>query len=227
MNDFLRLFETRRMPLIMSLPRNDASLCALAFDAGADAVKVHMNLSHKASGNGFGSLEDESDNLLKILRAARGPVGLVPGADPVLISRDAPSAQEMGFSFFSFYAHHLPASALGMKPALMAACSADYTAEEIRIMPDFGAQILEASVIPHTEYGQRLTMRDLLRYRLIAQASPVPVVVPTQRAILPEDVPYLAQTGIRALMIGAIVTGNDAESIRKAIVQYRCAIDAL
>ena len=53
------------------------------------------------------------------------------------------------------------------------------------------------------------------------------MVVPTQRLIRPEQVRALAQTGVRGLMIGAVVTGRTEDSIRKAVHAFRNAIDRM
>ena len=94
-------------------------------------------------------------------------------------------------------------------------------------METLGAGVVEASIMPGTEYGQPLCMRDLLRYRTLVQATKLPVVVPTQRLIRPSEVAALAQTGVRGLMIGAVVTGRTEESIRRAVHEFRNAIDRM
>ena len=60
MNEFLKLFEKNRPVLIMSLPDNDPALCRAAFEEGADVVKVHINVEHRASGTHFGRLAQEA-----------------------------------------------------------------------------------------------------------------------------------------------------------------------
>ena len=45
--------------------------------------------------------------------------------------------------------------------------------------------------------------------------------------LIPERLPYLAETGIRGIMIGAIVTGKDETGIVKAVRAFRSAIDQL
>jgi hypothetical protein len=54
-------------------------------------------------------------------------------------------------------------------------------------------------------------------------------MVPTQKNIRPEDVKYLYRTGCKALMIGAIVLGQDPtpEKLREITAAYRTAVDAL
>ena len=81
-------------------------------------------------------------------------------------------------------------------------------------------------MLPET-YGQRLTAKELLEYAAIAEASNLPVVVPTQRAILPCEVSQLSQIGVSGIMIGAVVTGKEMETIKKSVLEFRNAIDKL
>jgi hypothetical protein len=41
--------QEKKLVLIASLPRNDAELARAVRDAGADAVKIHMNVHHHAT----------------------------------------------------------------------------------------------------------------------------------------------------------------------------------
>ena len=47
------------MELIVSLPSNDPAMAQAATGAGADAVKLHMNVTHDASGTRFGSFAED------------------------------------------------------------------------------------------------------------------------------------------------------------------------
>ena len=223
--DYLPLFSGKKLVLIMSLPKNDPDLCRAAFDAGADAVKVHVNVTHRASGTAFGSLSEERPALEAMLRKRTGPMGLMLGGSLEQVALDATAARGLPFSFHSVYAHHMPAFALGGGVPLMAACDGAYSLEEIRRMPALGCDVLEASVISGGEYGQMLSMRDLLRYGVLAEAVSVPVVVPTQRAVRPDEVGALIRTGVKGLMIGAVVTGTELSSISRAVSAFRKAID--
>ena len=225
MNRFMELFSSSRPVLIMSLPQNDPVLCRAAFEEGADVVKVHINVEHRASGTHFGSLEEERAALEEMLVNARGPMGLVPGASLEAAERDLPQASQLGFDFFSIYAHHMPVTASCTPQAWMMACDGTYAPEEIAAMERLGASVVEASIMPGAEYGQRLTMRDLLRYSAIVHSTSLPVVVPTQRLILPQEARALFSTGVRGLMIGAVVTGRTEESIRRAVSAFRNEID--
>ena len=225
MNDYLSLLSEKKMTLIMSLPRNDARLCEAAFRAGADVVKVHMNVHHHASGTLFGSLDEERPVFEAMLDARKGPMGVVPGAKLEDVLKDAPRAAALPFSFFSVYAHHIPASLTTGSTPLMAACDYSYSLEEAVQLEKNGASVLEASVVPGAEYASPLSMRDLLHYSALAHASSLPVVVPTQRKILPQDVPALLRAGVKGLMIGAVVTGHDEDGILRAIRAFKRAIE--
>ncbi len=227
MNAFLETLQGSKPALIMSMPVNDADLVDEAFRAGADAVKVHVNLRHRASERQFGDVSEYKDVFEKMFRNRRGPLGVVPGNDPAAVSLTVRDTLRYPFDFLSLYAHHAPADVLGLPPARMLACDGGYDMDEVAAFAEAGADVLEASIIPGAEYGQPLQLRDLMRYRVLCQRSGLPVVVPTQRAIRPEDVRALADTGIRGLMIGAIVTGTTRESILQAIAAYRAAIDRL
>ena len=223
--EYLSMLTGKKLTLIMSLPRNNPDWCRAAFEAGADAVKVHINVAHRASGTVFGKLSDERPALEAMLKMRTGPMGLVLGGSLADVGLDALAARELPFSFYSVYAHHIPAWALSSGVPLMAACDGTYSLEEISRMPAMGCNVLEASVISGGEYGQGLSMRDLIRYNAIADAVSVPVVVPTQRAIRPDEVEALIRTGVKGLMIGAIVTGQEEASIARTVAAFRKAID--
>ena len=225
MNDYLKMLGEKKLTLIMSLPHNRPELCRIAFEEGADVVKVHLNVHHHASGTHFGRLAEEQAALEEMLAHRKGPMGVVLGGSLEAVGQDAREVWDMPFSFYSVYAHHIPAWTLGHGAALMAACDSTYSLDEICQMPAMGADILEASVIPGTEYGQLLSMRDLLKYHAIAHSVNVPVVVPTQRAVRPDEVGALIRTGVKALMIGAVVTGKEEKTIGEAVAAFRKAID--
>lgn len=231
---FLTLLQGSRIVLVMSLPGNEPELASAAIDAGADALKVHINLEHRASGLKFGALEDERHNLEKILDLAgkRGlPVGIVPGATPVIDAKEIQEVEDFGFDFVSAYAHHLsPTALLGTatsRPAIMAGLDSTYSAEEIRAMAKSPFEIVEASIIPPEGYGEPLSCRDLLSYQNVVDLTGKPVVVPTQRRIRPEDMPALAAAGVRAIMLGAVVTGRTPENVALQVGAFRRSIDQL
>src|SRR3989304_4413597 len=86
----------RRARRTGTLPRNDAALAKAAASAGADLLKVHLNVHHRASGTRFGSLEDEEDRLDAILKVGV-PTGLVPGEEIMVTREEIPRLRRFAF----------------------------------------------------------------------------------------------------------------------------------
>jgi hypothetical protein len=212
--------------LLVSLPENSPQLARAAADGGADALKVHIHVHHEASGTKFGDLVQERASLEKIL-ALGLPTGVVPGAgDDVASPDEIAELAAMGLDFFDLYARDMPAwlaSFEGMTRAVALQGSADAAA-----LGDFealGFEMIEAAVIPHEGYGHPLSVADLAAYRQIRRATALPIIVPTQRAIKPEEVAVLVGTvGVNAVMIGAIVTGREPDSLRAATQRFAAAL---
>lgn len=216
-----------RPALIASLPRNDPALAEAAVAGGADAIKTHIHVKHRASGTGFGSLAEERASLAAIRRAApKLPVGVCIGDDNSLASRDElREIADLGLDFLDIYAHHHPVWMLeATRLEWMGALGADYVADEWSAVSD-SYDVIEAAVLPHERYGSALTVRDLARYGRIAEEIDVPLVIPTQLAILPEEVPPLIALGVRGLMIGAIVTGKEPAGYEQACRDFRAVLD--
>ena len=55
---FVDLMTDRKFVLVVSLPSNNLGLAKAALEGGADAVKVHCNVWHRASGHTFGTYEE-------------------------------------------------------------------------------------------------------------------------------------------------------------------------
>jgi hypothetical protein len=201
-----------------------------ALDAGADGLKVHIGLEHFASGLSTGSLDDEEDALREICSLG-APVGIVPGVGEGLATREEMvRLAEIGIDFFDLYATDMPAWMLRMADcplSVMVAFSAtcrpwglvEHVAETSR------PAMIEASVATHESYGEPLTAADISEYAEIAARADQPLIVPTQKAVQPDEVAVLRDAGVAALLIGAIVTGAEADSIAEATGRFRAAID--
>lgn len=231
MPDFTSLIRDGALSLVVSLPRNDLDLARAALDAGADAIKVHANVWHRASGNTFGSLEDNRSFLHDLITVAQGrPVGLVPGArDSFITPRELRELEDMGLSFFSAYADDCPPFMLASSLTRMLALHDTCTRADLVGLRDWDLiDVVEASIINGEEYGSPLRVTDLLRYRSIVRTTGKPVLVPTQRAIDPDDVWALRDAGCGAVMIGAVVMrGTGASCVAEATRSFRRAIDSI
>ncbi len=213
--------------LIVSLPENSVELARAAAEGGADALKVHINVRHDASGTRFGSLAEERGRLEEIL-AVGLPTGIVPGVAASLPSReDMSELARMGMDFFDLYVHDMPVWMMRLEGMTRTAAIAhDTPLEAIPAVEKLGFEMLEAAVIPHEGYGAPLSVSDLARYERIRSATALPIIVPTQRAIEPGDVPALVRMGLNAIMIGAIVTGREPGGVRAATEEFASALAA-
>ncbi|MHB9107424.1 MAG: hypothetical protein ACYDCO_10255 [Armatimonadota bacterium] len=213
--------------LIMSLPANDPELARAAARGGADVLKIHIRVHHDASGTHFGTLAEERDRIAAIIDAFDGPVGIVAGATDPATPEEMAGLRELGIDFFDLYLSYMPAwmwQLEGMAKAV--ALEPAYTMHQALALEALGADLIEAAIIPHDGYGQPLTMADLAAYRDLRDTIDLPIIVPTQRAIRPEEATLITrECGIEALMIGAIVTGKTPQSIEEAVRAFKKALE--
>ncbi len=226
------------MELIVSLPKNSREMAQAAADAGADAIKVHMNVEHRASGTYFGPYAEESEAISTIINAVDRPVGLMPGAE----CQNLPTFDELselakcGLTFLDIYAKHMPLWFIDLPLEIIIALdSFAGFVEEPYYTTHFAwpkgsnqnrFKMCEASIVKPEEYGTPFSYQDYRRLRILQEYVDVPLLVPTQKAITPNDAVWLKRTGTGGLMIGSIVTGKTPDSIAKATAAYRKAIDS-
>ena len=218
----------RPMVLIASLPHNDPELAQAALDGGADMIKVHINLSHHASGTRFGTLAEESPAIERIVHIWEGkPVGIVPGAKPELNDRTMAALPGLGIKFVSLYLHHASAGALPPfeKIDRMLALGFEDGPEIAESLDCLPIQACELSILHPDTYGQPLTYHDIARYAAAARRTKLPLVVPTQHRIPPESTADLLNIGVSAVMIGSIVAGDTPNEWLQTTSAFRKAMD--
>lgn len=233
MNQLRNQLLSEPFTLLVSLPRNDVRLAEAALRGGAQGLKVHINVHHFASGTRFGSLTEERDNLaaiLEVARAANASVGIVPGAATpdggVFASPDDFAAlAEMGIDYFDAYPADAPAWSLCQKHLdVMMAAFHGGTIAQMQALEKTGMSLCEASIMHHDSYGQSLNALDVAAYAELCGALASPVIVPSQKKLVPADIPALRAAGVRGILIGAIVTGREAETIESAARAFRTAL---
>ncbi|HET6947732.1 MAG TPA: hypothetical protein VFJ45_07970 [bacterium] len=221
------MIPDRRPLLIVSLPRNDPALARAARDGGADVLKVHVNVRHLASGTLFGSLAEERPRLEQIL-AVGLPTGLVPGEVQMLTKDDIPDIRRLGFAFLDAFIDtiqpHLYEAGIPVVPALPHSSEERYLARARDLPGDW----VEAAVVPPEGYRKPVHDGDFTILRHVGEVTRKHLIVPTQRAVRPADVPrYFEIPQVTALMIGAIVTGTTPVPLARATAAFREEIDRL
>jgi len=230
MSDFMKALDNNKIALVVSLARNDVNLAQAAIEAGADALKVHLNVHHHASGNNFGSFDDESENLKPIIALCKKqgiPIGVVPGTSD-LDMHELKKISNIGFNFISMYDKDMDPQIINFKSInKLMAITYEYDIEWIKIMNEIEVDVLECSIMHPELYGTAFTMRDVLKLKSIRKYTDKPMLLPTQKAIKPEHIKILQEIGINGLMIGAVVTGEVEKTLFESTKKFRDAIDKL
>lgn len=218
-----------RFELWVSLPQNRVDLAQAACAGGAHGLKLHLNIHHRASGTRFGTFQESREILEAIRSSVDVPIGVVAGDEQMASPAELVELGKMGFSFVDVYLRSLPALWLRKPPIpLMAALGHGYDASE----PAYCAStpeisFLEASIVDPAQYGKPLTAADLAGYAYIRQVTQKPLLVPTQKAVLPEEVELLARVSADGILIGAVVTGTEPSELERATRAFRAGVDAL
>ncbi len=225
MNQLFQQLKTNAFTLLISLPANDLDMARAALNGGAHGLKVHVNVEHFASGTRFGSWSQERDKIAQICALARehgASVGIVPGASVGQEQRFASEDEfaemaQIGLDYFDAYPADAPAWTLNQKHLdVMLAAYHGGKWDELQVLETLGMRLCEASLMPHEDYGTVLSARDLATYRALCDAIKTPVIIPSQKALVPRDILLLQQTGARGVLIGAIVCGREVSSIEAA-----------
>ncbi|MFW5889322.1 MAG: hypothetical protein ACOCUD_02970 [Bacillota bacterium] len=212
------------MGLIVSIPENSTEMARAAFEAGADAIKVHANVEHKASGNIFPSVGEQKQLFSEIIEIADGrPVGLVPGDDAEKITKEEIElAEELGFEFLSVYAHHAPVDIIkNSNLTIVIAFNDNYELDQLMNLEGLDIDAVEASLVSKDQYFKPLTYDNILNYNYLRNNTELPIVVPTQKSIKANEIKYLKDIGIEFIMIGAVVTGKSVEGVKKTTSEFK------
>lgn len=226
--NLINILKKESISLIVSLPENNLEFAEATLSAGADILKIHINVEHRASKTRFGSLKEELKNIKEIVSLCKKydrPIGIVAGGHDKIPMSEIDGIIDEGFNFISLYDKHMNPLVFNKDIDKMVAIDNEYKLEYVKAYDELPIDVLECSIMDPSTYGNELTVRELLQYKSIRDATSKPIVIPTQRSITPEQSIVLQQIGMNALMIGAIVTGKTKESIYEATLKYRKAID--
>ena len=215
--------------LMVSLPKNSPELARAAVEAGAQCLKVHINCHHFASDTRFGSWDEEKAVISEIKEICKEiPLGLVTGEQTQPSQADLEEISSFGFDFWDLFCRYTPPEFLGLpNMGKMVAIDSSWEPWLVKSLAQLGVDVIESSIIPRDQYRGELNLEDLSRYARLARKSVMPILIPTQRAIRPSQVPHLRQAGAAGITIGAVVTGLEAATLARTTKAFRQAIDAL
>ena len=222
MPKLVNLLEKNKMSLVVALPKNDSAMAEAAIAGGADALQLHLNLPK------YGSFGEEKSNLEKILKGTKLPVGIVPGNKNCATEEEMKEMVKMGFDFFNMDSSLIPSYMMNLKNiAKILALNSKFTMDKLISLGSFGAEALDAAIIPVSEWGKEIVVGDLQNYISIVISAGIPVIIPTQRSIRTSEVAIISDTGAKGLLLTSVVTGNTPKNIEKAVKAFKLAADDL
>lgn len=213
-------------PVLVSLARHDIDLAKAAVAAGAFGIKMHLNAYHRASGSTFGTFEEELPFIEQLAKLGK-PLLVMSGQEKQPSPAELERLAGFGFEGFNLYFKdaqpHLFRSRL--RPIL--ALDSDSTDAEIDTIAAIPGAMIEASVTRFADYGKPLDGADLDRYAAIVARSGLPVLAPSQKRFIADDMARLKGAGVRAVIIGAIVTGSTPSTLSAALPSIVRAAEGL
>lgn len=222
MSRLIDLIGNNKLTLIVALPENDLEMAEAAFAAGAEALQLPLNMRE------FNTLEQERATIKKIMKIIEAPLGLFIGNDKDLHESELQEIEKLGFDYLCIGIEHLSPTVLKSKKlSKILALNSRYTLDELIELSHNNFQALDAAIIPSSDPETDLVVGDLQNYISIILSANLPVIIPTQRQIRPSEVPIIADTGAKGLMLTQTVLGTTAKHIADAVGKFKTAIDEL
>lgn len=219
MLNFHELLSSEKPLLIVSLPENSLDYARAAIDNGADAIKLHVNLKHRVTGQIHTSWKAIKSEVEKI-KELNCCMGIVPGTETMASPSEIKEMEDSGFSFFDVYIDYAPLYLLNSNMAKMLALNYTYELYMVKHLVLIGADAVEISIINPSDYGKPLTLLDITKYKEILSMTKLPAFVPTQKKISSTECERLLEMGFRGIIIGPIVTGVNLRDFSKAVREY-------
>jgi hypothetical protein len=201
------------LTLIVKLPENSIEMAKVAEDAGADAVCI--------------SYSEDEDAIKRIIKVLNIPIGMSLDEN-ILTGPEMKDFKRLGFDFINIPSNDAPDHLLeigGLGRIL--SLDQDYNEIDLTRLSDRPIDGVEAAVIVPEEWGKELTVGDLQQYITIAMSTTLPVIIPAQKSIRASEVPIIWDTGAKAIMIGENVIGDNVQSMKAVIKEYRSAMESI
>ncbi len=230
---------SRKFVVIGSPGENDPELIKAFIDAGCDAIKLHFNMIHPASGERVGSLKDELSKMVHVLHEAkeRGiSVGMVPfehwREEYMQQLDDIAKGKGFYFDFVDIFIDECPPEVLTLpQEKVLAFRDSQVPVSKFwQNLPELKVVALELAIIPKSLYGHRLLLKEILeRYSTIMSTLPpdIPLLFPTQLYITPSYLELLAAMGFRGIVIGTVVTSTEPRKAYRTVQEFVLAAERM
>ena len=209
----LNQLKNEKFILEVTMPQSIEFVDA-ALAGGAQALKLRCNATSVGSfSNGIftGPFATRKAFLKEAVEHAgdKIPVGLVPGNPASFVTeQECAEMSEIGIDYLNCDPLFLPPYMMDNDALTKVLCVTyeNNTPDLCRwLNEDPRVDVIEAGFLPHSEFGRRLYYHDILQYRDIVKRFQKPVIATAEKHILPSEVKYLYDEGIRCLMIGLSV----------------------
>ena len=222
MPKLIEMLNKNNMTLVVALPQNDTELAEAAVKGGADALQLHINT------HGFGDFAEEKENLAKVIKAVKVPVGIMTGDKKQAGRKEMEKMVKMGADFFNIDMENMPEYAAKVKgPSKIIALGPRFTIDLVLGVQKYNAEAVDATIIPAAGWGKNLLVGDLQNYISIVLSAGIPVIVPTEKRIHPSEVAIISDAGAKGILLTPLITGTTAKHVHDATRLYRAAVDDL
>jgi len=213
MSRLVSLLSKEPLTLIVKLPENSVEMAKTSEESGAGAICLNYS--------------DDKDTLREIINSVKIPVGMALDEN-ILTEEEMKDFKKLGFDFIDIPSNDAPDHLLKIGGfGRILSLDSDYSEIDLTKLSDRPIDGLDAAVIMPEDWGKELTVGDLQQYITIAMSTMLPVVVPAQKSIRASEVPIIWDTGAKGIMIGKTIIGDNVQSMKAVIKEYRSALGTI
>jgi hypothetical protein len=215
--------KKNKFSIILSPFNSDPKLLNILIKNNINIIKFHINITHPVSNYNFKSWEEEKENIMNILLENPNiTVGLVPGHIKEELEEINHIELDTYVDFIDIFIDSFTTYYLGIPKGIekVVAINRVLNKEELEILDFLKISAIEASIVDKSQYGLKLTLEDILNYSKLANNSPIPILIPTQKLIEPKDIRILYEIGAKGIVLGGISLTTDYENLQKKLYEF-------
>jgi len=215
--------KKNKFSIILSPFNSDPKLLNILIKNNINIIKFHINITHPVSNYKFKSWEEEKENITNILLENPNiTVGLVPGHIKEELEEINHIELNSYVDFIDIFIDSFTTYYLDIPKNIekVVAINRVLNKEELELLDFLKISAVEASIIDKSEYGLKLTLKDILNYSKLVNNSPIPILIPTQKLIEPKDIRILYEIGAKGIVLGGISLTTDYENLQKKLYEF-------